>query len=153
MVEVRLAGGHPTAGEDTGVGDGFDLTSLTGGGSASGGADVDYLTVLVGDGGPPFRFLLLFCDLAGDVGDDRPPSGDLCRVVVESGQGGEIDPDIDDASGLGCLVRLPPVEEGEKDVGPDLVDAAGVVGGFGGSGEPVDLPHHRIGLGGGQVEA
>ena len=37
--------------------------------------------------------------------------------------------------------------------GPDLVEAAMVVGGLGGSGEPVDPPHRRIGVGGGEIHA
>ena len=76
VVEVAVDGRHPTAGKDTGPLAGFDVAALGGGGSAAGNPVVDHESgVGVGQSPPPFRSRLVFCDLAGDVGDDRPIPG------------------------------------------------------------------------------
>ena len=74
VVEITVEGGDATAGEDTDRCFGLDQSFQPGAGSASGGP-VGYHAVLIGDGVPPFPFVLLVDYLAGDVGDDRPPSG------------------------------------------------------------------------------
>jgi hypothetical protein len=45
------------------------------------------------------------------------------------------------------------LEEIQENVGPDLVHGSGIVGGPGGSGEPVDTSHRSPGAVGGKVEA
>ena len=61
---------------------GFDVAALAGGGPAAGDAVVDDLAgVGMGQGPTPFGVRLVFCDLAGDVGDDRPVSGQLAGIV------------------------------------------------------------------------
>ena len=81
VVEVAVDGGHSTAREDAGRVAGLDVAGLSDAGTPAGGAVVDHLAVL-GDGESPFGLLvLLFCDLAGDVGDDRSVSGQFAGVL------------------------------------------------------------------------
>jgi hypothetical protein len=76
MVEVTGGGGHPTAGEDTGGVGGLHLSALTPRWPPPRGPMVDGETGhRIGESPAPFRALLPFGDLAGDVGDDRPISG------------------------------------------------------------------------------
>ena len=53
VVEVGLGGGHPAPREDTCRVSCFDLASLGGSGSSSGGGDGDRLALVVGDRDPP----------------------------------------------------------------------------------------------------
>ena len=80
VVEVGVDRGGATAGEDTVGVAGFDSSSLAAGGSSTGGAVGDDL-VVVYYMPAPFGVLLLGY-LAGDVGEDGSPSGDLPRCVV-----------------------------------------------------------------------
>ena len=96
MVEVAVGGRHPTTGENTGAVAGFDLASLAGIGPAAGDAIGDDLSGFgMCDSPPPFGSLLLFCDLAGEVGDDRSVSGEFAGVVGEPGQGFQVDLEVD----------------------------------------------------------
>jgi hypothetical protein len=70
---------------------------MGGGPTASGPVVYHQFGFGIGDGVPPLGPLLLFGDLAGDVGDDRTEPGQIARVVGESGQSGEIDMDVDSA--------------------------------------------------------
>jgi hypothetical protein len=98
VVEVTFDCGHPASGGDTGPVSGMDVAFLRGVGASSGGSVVyDHSGVGVGDGVPPFGLLLVLGDLAGDVGDDRSVSGEFSGVVVEFGEGGEINMDVDSA--------------------------------------------------------
>ncbi len=106
-------------------------------------------TVRVGDGDPPLGVVLAGRHLPGDIGDDRPEPGDLGRVGVEPGQGGEIDVEVDHpAPPLGGAVHVEAVQE---DVGPQLVDAAGIAGPLGGVSLGVERPHARHRPLGGEV--
>ncbi len=76
VVEVAFGGGDATAGEDAVGVASFDLAALEVGGPSSGYTVVDgHTAVTIGQGPAPFGSGLVFCDLAGDVGDDRPISG------------------------------------------------------------------------------
>ncbi len=139
VVEVAVGGGHATAGEHTVGVVGLDFSALAGGGASSGDAVVDDLAgVGVGDGVAPFGSGLLLGDLAGDVGDDGPVAGEFSGVVVELGEGGEVDVDVDYSGTAGGLVGA--VEEVEEDVGAELVHAAGFGFGSEALGELIDTP-------------
>ena len=76
VVEVAVDGRHPTTGADAAAVTGFDVAALPGSGPPSGDAVVDgQATVGVGQSPPPLGTGLVFGDLAGDVGDDRPVPG------------------------------------------------------------------------------
>ena len=99
MVEVAVDGGHPTTRKHAGPVPGFDMATLPGIGPPSGDAVVHHLAgVGMGQSPPPFSSGLGFCDLAGDVGNDRPITGQLSRIPSESGQGGQVDVDIDNSA-------------------------------------------------------
>jgi hypothetical protein len=49
----------------------------------------------IGHGPTPGTIPLCFGHLAGDVGDHRPQAQELPRGLRESGQGLEVDPEID----------------------------------------------------------
>jgi hypothetical protein len=71
------------------------VTFHSGGGSASGGAGVDDPAGLrVGGGPPPWTITLITGDLAGDIGDHRAEPDQLTGILSETGQGGEIDPEL-----------------------------------------------------------
>ncbi len=99
VVEVGVGGGHATAGEyAVGIG-GFDLATVAGGGASAGDAVVDDLAGFgISHSEAPLAFVLLLGDLAGDVGDYGPVAGEFSGVVVELGEGGEVDVNIDGAS-------------------------------------------------------
>lgn len=97
MVEVTGSGGHPTSGEDTGRVAALDMAALIRVGATTGAAVMDRLAaVAVGAGPSPLDLVLLFCDLAGDVGDDWPKPGQLPRIFREACQGFEVDMDMHD---------------------------------------------------------
>jgi len=54
-------------------------------------------------------------DLAGDVGDDGFPAGDEAGVVVEFGEGGEFDADVDHAAPVGGAETAARAEVGGAD--------------------------------------
>ena len=56
---------------------------------------IDQTGVGMGQSPAPFGSRLVFCDLAGDVGDDRPIPGQFSRIVGQSGQSGQVDVDVD----------------------------------------------------------
>lgn len=93
-------------------------------GSSIGGDDVDDVAVVVGDKHPPLGFVLVVGDLKGDIGDDRCHAGDLDRLLVEPGQGGEVDADVDQSpplvGGVGSEKKI------DGDVGAQLVVSARV---------------------------
>ena len=128
VVEVTVAGcGHAASGGDTGPVSGLDVALLAGFGASSGGSVVDdHSGVGVGDGVPPFGLLLVFGDLAGDVGYDWPVSGEFSGVVVEFGEGGEVNMDVD-GSFPGPVGISSPAEEVEGYVVAELVEGPGFV--------------------------
>ena len=76
MVEVAVDGRHPTTRENTGPVAAFDIAPLTGIRPPAGDAVGNDLSgVGIGDSPSPLGSLLLFCDLAGEVGDDRSVAG------------------------------------------------------------------------------
>ena len=94
--------------------------------------------------------VLLVGDLAGDVGDDRAVSAQIARMLCETGEGVEIDADVDAAAGaVGSLSG----EEVEVDVGTQLVHGARLPGGVERAGKPVDAVHRRGDAVGWKVEA
>ena len=98
MVEVAGPGGHAAAGEDTGPIAGFDNPAHGGGGAALGGADMDRHPRLgMRHHIPPLSVPLLGSDLAGDVGDDRPIPVQVPGRLSQSGQGVQVDLEVDDA--------------------------------------------------------
>jgi hypothetical protein len=130
VIEITVGCGHPASGGDTGPVSGMDVALLAGFGSSSGGSVVDdHSGVGVGDGVPPFGLLLVFGDLAGDVGDDWSVSGEVSGVVVEFGEGGEVNADVDGAF-LGPVGVPTSAEEVEGYVGAELVEGSGFVGCF-----------------------
>ncbi len=97
MVDVGVDGGGAAAGVDAGGVLGFDLAALGGGGSAAGDPVAERLAgVGVVDGVAPLAAGLGFGDLAGEVGDHRPVAGQLAGVVVGSGEGFQVDMEVDD---------------------------------------------------------
>ena len=142
MVEITFVGGHPTSGEDTGRIPGLHDPFLSGGGSSSGGDHSYRLAVLVDGDDPPFRIRCFVDDLSGDIGQDRSQSGNLGRIIVDTGQGGHIHPNLDNAFVGGSVGLTLPGEQVEKDVGSDLIDPPSVTFRFESSGQPVD-PSHR----------
>ena len=121
MVEVTVEGGDATAGEDTNRCSGLDLSFQPGVGSSSGGPVADHRPVLTGDGVPPFGLGLFFDDLAGDVGDDRPPPRYLPWLVVEVEKCGQPDLNVNDPPVISALLTSPG-EQVQEDVGSDLID-------------------------------
>ena len=105
MVEVAVGGRHPTTGENTGAVAAFDLAPLAGFGPAAGSAVGDDLAgVGIGEGPPPFGSLLLFGDLAGEVGDDWSVAGEFAGVVGEPGQSFQVDLEVDGSpTGFGLM--------------------------------------------------
>ena len=65
-------------------------------------------------------------DLAGDVGDDRAVAGELSGILIQTGEGGEVDLDVDGSPTLPVWLLLAG-EEVQEDVGSDLVHGPGVV--------------------------
>ncbi len=107
----------------------------------------DWLAVLVdGDGDPPFRIGCFVDDVTGHIGNDVTPSRDFCWFIVDSGQSGHIHPDLDRApvTVRALLGLVPPGEQVQEDVGPDLIDPPSIPFRFQCSGEAVD-PSHRPG--------
>ena len=122
VIEVALAGRHAAVGKDAGGVVAFDVAALDLGGPPTSNAVADHLTaVRIGHRPPPFGVVLAFGHLAGDVGDDRPEPGEFARVLAETGQRAEIDPQIDASPGGTCPGLLP-VDEIEEYVGPQLID-------------------------------
>ena len=54
-------------------------------------------------------------DLAGDVGDDGFPAGDQAGVLVEAGEGGELDDEVDHAAPVGRAQAAALAEVGRAD--------------------------------------
>jgi len=154
VVEVALGRVESTARIDTGWIPDFHDPFLGGGGSSLGGDDPDRMPVLVDGDDPPFGIGCFVDDLAGDIGDDRSKPGDFSGLVVDSGHGGHVDPDVDHttvSSGNLLDVLVSAVEQVQEDVGSDLVDGSSVTFGFQSSGETVDPSHGRIGVGGREI--
>lgn len=89
---------------------------------------------------------LSLCNTTGDVGDDGSVAGKVAGVVVEFGEGVEIDADVDDATG-GCVV-LRAAQQVEVDIGSELVDGPILTPSTEGSGDLVDTlwcGHHPVG--------
>jgi len=83
------------------------VARLRGGWSAPGHTGLDRFTgVRISHRVGPSAVLLLPGDLAGDVGDDRTPARDVGGVLIETQQGGEIDPDLDPAPAGGVVSAL-----------------------------------------------
>ena len=117
MVEVALPRRHPTTRVDARAIVGFDRTSLPGGGAATGDPVGDDLFGLgVGDRVPPLGFGLALGDLSCDVGDYGAVAGKLAGVLVELGEGGEVDVDVDDSS-AGWLVTHLAGEQSQGHIG------------------------------------
>jgi hypothetical protein len=95
---------------------------------------------------------LVFGDLAGDVGDHRAVTSEFSWVLVETGQSGQFDLDVDHAL-ASCCFELAAVEQVDEDVGSDLVHAPMVVGGLGGFGQGVDPSHRGLSVGCGEVDS
>ena len=125
VVEVGVDGGGATTGEDTVGVAGFDSSSLASGGSSAGAAVGDDL-VVVDDMPAPFG-VLLFGYLAGDVGEDWSPPGDLPGCVVQSEESLQIDADVDDGPFASLLMVETAEQEVETNVGAELIQTAGLI--------------------------
>ena len=97
MVEVADGGGLQAAGGDAGFVAGSDERGFACRGSAFGDAVVAQVAVVVDDAVPPLRVGLFQGNLTGDVGEDGSVAGDDGGVVVEVGQSGQSDLNVDHA--------------------------------------------------------
>lgn len=77
---------HP--GGDTCLVFGIDPPSHFCGGSSPGDAGGDDVAIVVGDGVPPLRFDLCDGGVAGNVGNDRPVTGQFTGSVGQFGERG-----------------------------------------------------------------
>jgi len=122
VVEVAGSRGHATSGEHTRLIAGLDTSPQSSRWPAAGKLGMGQFPCLrISDGEPPLGLLMIFCDLSGDVGDDRSESGKLAGVVRECGEGVEIHANIDDPTpSFGLLTS----KEVEQHIGPELVHRA-----------------------------
>ena len=100
-------------------------------------------------------------DLAGDVGDDGFPAGDEAGVVVEAGEGGEFDAEVDHAAPVGRADAAAGAQVGgpdgwrvqvvggleytESDGGQLVIVVAGAQGGVGRGRRGGVVVGHRLG--------
>ncbi len=127
--------------------EGFDDAASLLVGAAAGGPH-RYRPVSVGDHIAPFGVMVVGGDLAGDVGDDGPVSGQVAGSVGEPGEGGQVDGERDRPS-MGTLPDA--FEEVAGDIGTQLVDGAGFPVDAKGLGGLVDAVADPDGTLGGQV--
>ena len=137
VVEVALVGGHPASGEDTVRIAGFHCPFLGCAGPSSGGDHCHRLSILIEGGDLPLRAGLRFRDLAGYIGADRSPTGDLPGVLIQTEQCGQPDSEIDHSTVM-TTAMVSSAEQVQEHVGSHLVDAAGIVLALGSLGQTVD---------------
>src|SRR5262245_50842104 len=102
MIKITSVGRSSAAGGGAELVAGAGEGGLGGGGSALDVAVVQQQTVIVGDAELPAGVVVFGeGDLAGDVGDDGSVAGEQGGVVVELGEGGEFDADVDHAAPVG----------------------------------------------------
>ena len=107
--------------------------------------------MLVGDRVAPLGSDLFLGDPAGDVGDDRSPSGQFAGFFVQFEEGGQFDLNVDGSPVRARSLRPGPVEEIEQEVGPDLVEGPRVAGCFQLVSKLVDPSGGSLGSLGGQL--
>ena len=136
VVDVAVDRRHAAAGEDADRVGGDDVAPLGRSGASSGDVGEDRVTK-VGDGRGPCGVEVGVGHRAGEVGCDRTVSGEVAGMVVEFGEGGELDGqvDVDPGSGVGGVAA----EQVDGDVGSELVDGSGLSGAAEAVGDSVDV--------------
>ena len=123
VIQVTVPGWPATAGEDAAGVPGLDQPSRLPPWSSPGHPGMGRHPRLgVGDGKAPRAMSLLPRHLAGDIGDHRTKAPEFSRSLAETGQGLQVDPELDRAP-VALLFVIPclPQQELQQEIGPELV--------------------------------